>query len=68
MTLLTMKLFEQRAQALDKQGSAWNLHEAISELAAWIDLGREKFTDDDLALLAQIGGVLYLEGSRRRQA
>ncbi|MGR4870357.1 hypothetical protein ACIPRI_16050 [Variovorax sp. LARHSF232] len=62
----TIKQFERRAALLDRQGSMWDLDDAISELAAWMDLARYKLTDDDMAFLGQIGGVLYREGLRRR--
>ena len=62
----TIKQFEQRAALLDRQGSRWDLDDAISELAAWMDLASYKLTDNDMAVLGQIGGVLYREGLRRR--
>ena len=62
----TIKQFEQRAALLDRQDSMWDLDDAMSELAAWMDLARYKLTDDDMAVLGQIGGVLYREGLRRR--
>jgi len=66
MTHPTIKLFEQRAELLDLQASRWSLDDAISELAAWIDLARYKLTEDDMVVLGNVGGLLYREGLRRR--
>lgn len=62
----TIKLFEHCATLLEMEGSTWDLDDAIAELAAWMDLVRYKLTDDDMAVLGQIGGVLYREGLSRR--
>ena len=61
-------LFEQRAALLDVQGSKQGLDEAIAELAAWMDLAHGRLSEDDLAVLGEIGGLLYREGQRRRQS
>lgn len=68
MTHPTIELFEQRAALLDLQGSEAGLDEAIVDLAAWVDLASQHLTEDDLTVLGGIGGVLYREGLRRRQA
>lgn len=68
MTHPTIDLFEQRAALLDLQGSEAGLDDAIADLAAWMGLVAEHLTEDDLAVLGGIGGVLYREGLRRRQA
>ena len=62
----TIKQFEQCAALLDRQSSMSDLDDAIAELAAWMDLARYKLTDDDMAVLRQVGGVLYREELRRR--
>jgi hypothetical protein len=64
----TIHLFEHLAELLDLQGSEAGLDDAISRLAAWMDLARDHLTEDDLAVLNEIGGVLYREGLRRRGA
>ncbi|MCO8248499.1 hypothetical protein [Comamonas thiooxydans] len=63
-----IKLFEQRAELLDLQGSKAGLDDALAELAAWMDLARDHLTEDDRAVLGEIGGILYREGLRRRMA
>ena len=60
-------LFAQRAALLDLQGSSQGLDDAIAELAAWMDLARGRLSEDDMAVLGEIGGLLYREGQRRRQ-
>jgi len=62
----TIHLFEQLAELLDLQGSEAGLDDAISRLVAWMDLARDHLTEDDLAVLGEIGAVLYREGLRRR--
>lgn len=64
----TIHLFQQLAEMLDLQRSEAGLDDAISRLAAWMDLARDHLTEDDLAVLGEIGGVLYREGLRRRGA
>ena len=64
----TIHLFEQLAELLDLQGSEAGLDDAISRLAAWMDLAQGHLTEDDLTVLGEIGGVLYREGLRRRGA
>lgn len=68
MTHPTIELFEQGAALLDLQGSDKGLNDAIADLAAWMGLAVDHLTEDDLAVLGGIGGALYLEGLRRRQA
>ena len=68
MTHPTIELFEQRAALLDLQGSGAGLDDAIADPAAWMDLAADRLTEDDLAVLGRIGGVLYREGLRRRRA
>lgn len=67
MTHPTIELFEQRAALLGLQGSDQGLDDAIADLAAWMGLAADHLTEDDLAVLGGIGGVLYREGLRRRQ-
>ena len=63
-----IKLFEQRAELLEIQGSKAGLDEALTQLAAWMDLAQKHLTEDDMAVLGEIGGLLYREGLRRRMA
>lgn len=63
-----IKLFEQRAELLDLQGSKASLDDALAELAAWMDLAKSHLTEDDMAVLGEVGGILYREGLRRRMA
>ncbi|MNY77240.1 hypothetical protein D3C86_2170770 [compost metagenome] len=53
---------------LDMQGSKAGLDDAIANLAAWMELARNHLTEDDWAVLGEIGGVLYREGASRRRA
>lgn len=65
-THLTIKRFQQRAEALDEEGSAKGLDDAIVYLVRWMDLAHERLTEQDRAALVEVGGVLYREGLRRR--
>ncbi|WP_342616587.1 hypothetical protein [Rhodoferax sp. GW822-FHT02A01] len=60
-------LFQQRAEILDMQGSKATAGDAIGMLAAWIEANQDRLTEDDLAVLGEIGGLLYRDGLRRRQ-
>ena len=55
-----------QAELLDISGSKAGLDDAIGNLVAWMDAVQDKLSEDDLALLCEIGGVLYREGPRRR--
>lgn len=52
---------------LEQQGSHQGLDDAIANLAAWMDLAANHLTEDDMAVLGEIGGVLYREGLLRRE-
>jgi len=58
--------FQAQAEVLDARASRDSLDEAMTTLAAWIDLARYRLTEDDLAVLVSVGGVLFREGLRRR--
>ncbi len=64
----TINLFQQRAALLELHGSNICLDDAIANLAAWMDLACDHLTEDDWTVLGDIGGVLYREGIRRREA
>lgn len=61
-----VQLFEERAVLLDVQRSRAGLDDAIANLAMWMELARDHLTEDDWAVLGEIGGVLYREGASRR--
>ena len=59
-------LIEQRAELLDIQGSKATFDDAIVRLVGWIDEKGDLLSEDDLAVLGEIGGILYRDGLRRR--
>ena len=59
-------LIEHRAELLDIQGSEATFDDAIVRLAAWIDEKGDLLSEDHLAVLGEIGGILYRDGLRRR--
>lgn len=61
-----INLFQQRAELLDIQGSNASQDDAIGQLAAWMHVNRNNLTEDDLAVLGEIGAILYRDGLRRR--
>ncbi|MGJ7574691.1 hypothetical protein ACSFBX_29470 [Variovorax sp. RB2P76] len=63
----TIQIFQQRAELLNIQRSNEGLDDAAN-LAAWMNLARDRLTEDDWVALGEVGGLLYREGvSRRRQ-
>jgi len=66
MTHPLIVIFQQRAEMLDMQGSKATLDDAIGMLAAWIEAMGSRLTEDDLAVLGEIGGMLYRDGLNRR--
>lgn len=62
----TIALFQARAELLDMQGSQATLDDAIGLLVAWMDANRDRLTEDDLAVLGEVGGALYRDGLGRK--
>lgn len=63
----SIEAFQVGAELLDIQAKETGLDDAIAELAAWIDLAKNRLSEDDLALLTRVGAMLYREGLSRRQ-
>lgn len=51
--------FQQSAEMLDLQLSKENLDDAISLLAGSMEMSSRSLSEDDLAVLTRIGGILY---------
>lgn len=62
----TIELFRARAEVLDAAGTKTSLDDAIVKLAAWMGLVQDRLTEDDMAVLAEVGAILYREGLGRR--
>ena len=60
--------FQQSAELLDLQRSKENLDDAISQFAGWMEMSSHALSEDDLAVLTRIGGILYRDGLQRRGA
>lgn len=60
--------FQQSAEMLDLQLSKENLDDAISLLAGWMEMSSRSLSEDDLAVLTRIGGILYRDGLQRRSS
>lgn len=60
-----VELFELLALVQDLHGSKKTLDDAVAELASWMDLARDRLTDEDWIVLGEIGAVLYREVRRR---
>lgn len=58
--------FQQSAELLDLQRSKEKLDDAISLLAGWMEMSSRSLSEDDLAVLTRIGGILYRDGLLRR--
>jgi hypothetical protein len=63
-----IETFQVRAELLDMQGSSAGLDEAVAQLAAWMDLASDRLTEDDVAVLTEIGAMLYRDGLRKRRS
>lgn len=59
-------LFQSKAEVLDASGSKEGIDTAITLLAGWMDLAKSKLTEDDIAVLSDIGAILYRHGLARR--
>lgn len=60
-------LFESGAQLLDAEGRQTDLDDAVDGLASWMGLAQDRLTEDDMAVLAEVGVILYRGGLRRRE-
>lgn len=61
-------LFESRAEVLDAAGQDTHPDDAIVKLASWMELAKLRLTEDDVAVLSDIGAILYRDGLKRRMA
>lgn len=61
-----IKLFEAKAEILELSGNKEGIDAAIVQLAGWIDSAQGRLTEDDLAVLSDIGAMLYRDGLGRR--
>ncbi len=59
-------MFQQHAQLQDAQGANHTIDDAIWKLGAWMTVARGELSEDDMALLCEVGGILFNEGLRRR--
>lgn len=60
--------FAAQAELLDLQEARLSLDDAVVRLASWMGLVEGKLTEDDIAALVEVGGILYREGLRKRQS
>lgn len=66
MTHPIINLFQSKAEVLDATQSREGLDDAIALLAGWIEASQGKLTEDDLAVLSDVGAMLYRDGLGRR--
>jgi len=59
-------LFQTKAAVIDITEGKDGLDEAITLLASWMSVAENKLSEDDLAVLSDVGAILYKEGLRRR--
>lgn len=59
-------LFETKAAVIEITEGKDGLDEAIALLASWMSVAENKLSEDDLAVLSDVGAILYKEGLRRR--
>ncbi len=60
------RLFELLSLVQELEGSRKGLDDAIAELAAWMEVARDRLTDDDWMVLGQIGALLHRVAARTR--
>ena len=61
-----IEAIQARADLLDIQQSPQSLDDALATLAGWIEMNQEGLPEDDLAILLEVGAIMYREGLRRR--
>lgn len=59
-------LFESHAQALDATGRKTCLDDAITLLAGWMSLAQDHLSENDMAVLGEVGAIMYRDGLNRR--
>lgn len=58
--------FRAQAEILDVTKSSKSIDDATIQLAIWMDLNADRLSEDDMALLTAVGGILFREGFNRR--
>ena len=58
--------FQAAAEQLDIQGDHATLDDAITRLAAWMNLATDHLTENDKVVLVEIGALMYRDGLQRR--
>lgn len=58
--------FQAAADQLDIQGDRATLDDAITRLAAWMNLAADHLTENDKVVLVEIGALMYRDGLQRR--
>ncbi len=59
-------LFQDHAEVLDATGRRPGVDGAIVKLTTWMSAAADHLSEDDVALLAEIGAILYQDGLDRR--
>ncbi|QIL69509.1 hypothetical protein G7048_03435 [Diaphorobacter sp. HDW4B] len=54
-----IKLFQERSELLEIRGCIRDGDEPIVLLARWLTESEDHLSDDDISILADIGGMLY---------
>ena len=63
-----LMLFGQRSELLNLQKSNEDLDDAIKIFADWLASCAHELSEDDLVILALIGGIMYREALHRRRS
>jgi len=61
-----ISLIETKAELLDVTDDPKGLDDAISLLVGWMDLAKQRLSEDDMAVLSDVGALLYREGLNRK--
>ncbi|NYT36638.1 hypothetical protein ERD78_07125 [Allopusillimonas soli] len=62
-----IQLFEDRAKVLDASAQKADLDEGIVLLAGWLEGAKEWLSEDDIAILSEVGAIMYQEGLLARR-
>lgn len=58
--------FQAHAEVMNATDRRPGLDDAIVKLAGWIEDAGDRLTENDVAVLTEIGAILYLDGLDRR--
>lgn len=59
-------LFETYSLAICATGRRASLDDMVVKFAGWLEEAQDRLSEDDMAVLLEVGAIMYRDGLRRR--